>query len=135
MKELTEKLRQDHADILQALDSARELKVTTSEGFRMLKKSMARLAAHIKREDREFYPGLRSAIGDNTKLSNMLDLFEEDMLDVSSRIRAFIDKFSQNCFTEDYAREFETLYIDLKNRIAKEENVLFPEIEKLLADL
>ncbi len=134
MKLLIERLRLEHADILQCLDNARELKVTTSKGFAKLSESMGRLAAHIKNEDREFYPRLRSAAGDNIKLRNMLDLFEDEMRDTSVQIRSFMDKFAGEFSTEVCAKEFGALLEMLINRISKEENVLFPEIESLLAD-
>lgn len=134
MKELTERLRQEHVEIIQGLDNARELKVTTSEGFRKLIEAMDRLAAHIEREDREFYPRLRNAAGDNVKLRNVLDLFEDEMRGISVHIRSFMDKFTGGFNTGDCAKEFGKLLEMLINRIAKEENVLFPEIESLLAD-
>ena len=133
MKELTERLRQEHARILTVLVEARGLNVTTDEGFRKLREAMDTLVAHIKREDREFYPGLRNAAGDNVKLRNVLDLFEDDMRDVSVQIHSFMDKFTGGFGTEDCAKEFGELLEMLINRITREENVLFPEIESILA--
>ena len=133
MKGLTDRFRQDHEEILRALVDAKKLQLSTPEGFRKLREAMDRLAAHIESEDREFYPGIRSAAGDNVKLRNVLDLFEDDMRDVSVQIRSFMDKFTGGFNTEDCAKEFGELLEMLINRIIREENVLFPEIESLLA--
>lgn len=134
MKRLTDRFRQDHEDILRALVDAKQKQVSTPDGFIKLREAMDRLLDHVESEDRNFYPVLRRAAGDDTKLHTMLDLFETEMKDVTGKVHAFRERYTDDCSSMDCITEFGTIFMLVRNRMAKEENVLFPEFETLPTD-
>lgn len=132
MSDLLDRLREEHIEMFTVMKQAKDMCVTTKDGYGLLMNSKELMLSHIDREDDEFYPALRRAAENNERLRNLLVQFEEEMKEVSEIAHDFFERYTDGCSDMDFIQDFGTFFIMLKERMAKEENVLFPEYENLL---
>ncbi len=53
------------------------------------------------------------------------------MMDVSRVALEFFDKYSREVSGKEFPKEFDNLFVALGKRIRNEEDILFPEYEKI----
>lgn len=133
MPGLVDKLKRDHALIADAFVEARELGFHSSECHRHLLDVKGALIAHLRDEDELLYPSLRKAAETDEALRRTLDLFARDAQAVTQEALAFFDKYTVAGSGIDFAEDFGRLYALLAQRIRKEEDILYPEYDKLRA--
>ncbi len=126
-----ERYREEHTRIYTLLREAKEASLGTREGLERLMSARDMLLSHLEGEDREFYPALRKAAEKDAQLVRALDVLEDDIKDVSRIAREFFARCCPEGGGLDFVREFGTFFIMFMERAAKEENVLFPEYERL----
>lgn len=64
-------------------------------------------------------------------LKRTLDLFAREMETISKEALHFLDKYLSGGSGLEFARDFGRLYMNLSQRIGKEESILYPEYDKL----
>jgi len=89
------------------------------------------LLEHLRKEDEEFYPVLIEAAGQNMKLKEALEVFAKDLDNVSSFVFGFFDRYDKGFLEEGLSRDFETLFMVIRNRMENEEDILYEEYNKL----
>jgi hemerythrin-like domain-containing protein len=130
---LLEVLKAEHIVIFNVLKEAINLCVSTSKGHEKLMHSKDTMLEHLDKEDEEFYPALRKAAENDDRLRQLLVQFDDDMKEVSEVAHDFFNRYSTGCTDIDFLQDFGMFFMMLKERMSKEENVLFPEYEKIRA--
>jgi iron-sulfur cluster repair protein YtfE (RIC family) len=126
---LIEELKKEHSEIVAALNEVKKLGILSKEGQDKLTSVQTSLRAHLEMEDDQLYPILRKQAEHNKDLKNTLDLFEMDMENVSTIVREFFDKYSEEFSGEELPEDFENLFAALSKRISNEEASLYEEYE------
>ena len=129
MSILIEELKKEHSGIIATLNEVRKLGILSKEGQDKLTFVQTSLLAHLEMEDDQLYPILRKQAENNKDLKNTLDLFEMDMENVSTIVREFFDKYSEEFSGEELPEDFENLFAALSKRISNEEASLYEEYE------
>jgi len=131
MSMLVERLKRDHALVTYTLNKVKELGIGSKEGQDKLLSVKTALLAHLRAEDEQLYPALNQEAEKNESLRRTLNLFARDMEIVSKEALRFFDKYAHGGSGLEFAKDFGHLYAVLSQRISKEENVLYPEYDKL----
>lgn len=131
MSGLIKRLQNDHALLVEALDEVKRLGIGVQDGRDRLFSLKSTLLGHLNVEDAQLYPPLRAEAEKNQALKRTLDVFARDMETVSKDVFLFFDKYSNGGSGMQFAKDFGHLYALLSHRISKEENILYPEYEKL----
>jgi hemerythrin superfamily protein len=77
------------------------------------------------------YPRLKEASASDEQLMNILKYMEDEIKLISQFVFIFFDKFSKKTDSVGFDREFSLICSTLIKRIEKEEEVFFPEYEKI----
>lgn len=128
---LTDKLRREHAAIIEALSTVSELGIGTKEGVAVLLGAKHLLLNHLAREDRELYPVLRRAATDNAELRKTIEYFTHDMEAVSQTVLDFFAKYEKGGSGLTFGSDFGKLMAQLSARISREESRLYMLFDKL----
>ncbi len=131
MSVLIEELKKEHSEIAATLNEVKELGINSKEGQAKLMSAKVSLLAHIKKEEDQFYPVLRKEAESNKQLESILDSLAVGMMEVSRIALEFFDKYSRGVSGKEFPKEFESLLVALGKRIRNEEDILFPEYEKI----
>ncbi len=131
MSKLIEELKKEHGVIASTLDKIRELKVTSKEGQKKLIDAKAGLLAHLEKEDKQLYPTLKSAAEKDANLKRMLDMFAQDMNGISQAALAFFENYTKGGSGIEFAKDFGRLFATLKQRISKEEGIIYKKFNEL----
>ena len=126
---LIEELKKEHSEIVAALNEVKKLGILSKEGQDKLMSVQTSLLAHLEMEDDQLYPVLLKEAEHNKNLKNTLDLFEMDMENVSTIVREFFDKYSDEFSGKELPEDFENLLAALNKRISNEEDSLYEEYE------
>lgn len=131
MSVLVERLKKEHALIVDVLNKVKEIGISSKEGQDKLLSVRTVLLAHLKVEDEQLYPALNKEAEKNDMLKRTLDLFAREMETISKEALHFLDKYLSGGSGLEFARDFGRLYMNLSQRIRKEEDILYPEYDKL----
>lgn len=131
MPALIGNLKNEHEKIVNALTQAREAGFSNEECFERLREVKLALVAHLAEEDAHLYPTLFEAAKTDTALKSTLGIFAQDMHEVSRQVLAFFEKYEDGGSGVEFASDFGRLYALLDQRIRKEEEILYPEYDKL----
>ncbi len=126
---LIEELKKEHSEIVAALNEVKKLGILSKEGQDKLMSVQTSLLAHLEMEDDQLYPVLYKEAEHNNNLKDTLDLFEMDMENVSTIVREFFDKYSEEFSGKELPEDFENLLAALSKRISNEEESLYEEYE------
>ncbi len=131
MSTLIDKLKQEHVHLFQILDEVKALGISSKEGQEKLLSVRNIILAHLKEEDDDLYPPLHKAAEKDDKLKGMLNLFIDEMEEISGTALKFFDKYAQGGTGLDFAKDFGGLVAGLKARMRREENILYTAYNKL----
>ena len=132
MSALIDELKEEHSEIVAALNEVKELGILSKEGLARLMTAKARLLTHLQKEDEQLYPVLRKGAENNKKLERTLDLCAMDMENVSRVVLEFFDKFYGGEIPDtELQKEFENLSVALDKRKRNEEDILYDEYEMM----
>ena len=126
---LIEELKKEHSEIIATLNEVKKLGILSKKGQDKLMSLESSLLAHLEMEDDQLYTALRKEAVHNKDLKNTLDLFEMDMENVSTIVRGFFDKYSEELSGKELPEDFENLLAVLRKRISNEEESLYEEYE------
>ena len=132
MSDLVDKLKKEHKILVEALDSMTALGVTSKDGQEKLYSAKEALLAHLSLEDKDLYPVLRRAADSDDAVKRTLEVFAKDMEEISNTALSFFAKYAQGGDSLEFAKELGRLMGALKNRIGREEDVLYAQYDKLV---
>ncbi|MCH7598416.1 MAG: hemerythrin domain-containing protein [Myxococcales bacterium] len=124
-------LKAEHSNLIEMLEKAKSLGITTKEGQLIILSAKNELLAHLKKEDEQLYPVLNEAAKTDSELQRKLELFAKDMKEVSKQAIDFFDTYSEGGSGIDFAKDIGKLVGSLGSRIRREETGLYPEYDKL----
>ena len=121
---LIDKLKLQHIQILNLLDEARALGVSSEEGKKKLYQGKKLILEHLKLEDEQLYPQLMRM--ELTK--NLARMFSDEMRNLSSIVIDFFDRYEKGNEDEiELAMLLGKVTANLKLRISKEETMLYKQ--------
>jgi hypothetical protein len=133
MSDFISELKKEHAEIKDTLGKIDRMGHFNKETRVELMLVRDFFLKHLEKEDEELYARLKEASLNNKHLQDLFRQFEEEAKLISNFAFIFFDKYSSRDVSSDgFHREFNLIYSTLMKRIEKEEEVLFPEYEKLL---
>ncbi len=118
---------EEHAGILLALQVIRESGIGSPEGMEALRRLESRLLDHVEREEQEVYAPLRRRATTEPKLRRTLELFADDLEDVTRTVLAFFDRYRGGDPDDELPGRFGEMAATLKARVRMEETVLFQQ--------
>ncbi len=121
----------DHQYILQAFDRLGEAAVGSPDWRSELFEIRDRIVNHLKMEDARLYPFFRTKAKDDPRVQCIIDLFEQEMIEISKQAVAFFGKYEQSRDLDDFISDFKTVSAALQKRIWSEENVLLEEYRRI----
>lgn len=133
MAGLIQELKEQHIQLLSILQLAQTNGYATMETRELLRATRTSLLDHLRKEDLELYPVLRTASAKNPTIKETLDTFAQDMAETSKLAISFFKKCDQDGSDHDLSKEFGLLLAKLRSRIRREEELLYPLYEQITA--
>ena len=131
MPTILEELRAEHRMLLARLDEARAVNLDRAALKKSLHHTKALFLAHVGKEELKFYPRLEKAAETDLRAQAVLSLFRADLEAVAKAVGEFFSRLDADGFGDDLEQAFTALASAFRSRIAKEENLLYPEFERL----
>ncbi|RME83787.1 MAG: hemerythrin domain-containing protein [Zetaproteobacteria bacterium] len=127
MPALIQRLKGQHAALKQAL-AAFQRHPNREDQMKLLAAMKERLLAHLQLEDKELYPFLRAQAERDPELKKMLEMFDEDMRQVSGLVQAFFVRYEGGWDNDyEFLMDLGEVSARLAHRIEVEEKHLYPE--------
>lgn len=133
MAALIQDLKEDHIHILSILQLAKINGFATLETRELLRSARTTLLDHLRKEDLELYPLLHTAATRNPAILETLETFATDMAETTKVAIGFFKKWDQGSTDHDLSKEFGLMQAKLLSRVRREEELLFPLYEEILA--
>lgn len=131
MSKLIDELKREHLVIIDILNDISKSGISSKEGQQRLLDAKTGLLAHLKKEDEQLYPVLNKTAEKDQALKQTLDFFAGDMAGISRSAMDFFGKYANGGSGIEFAKEIGRLFITLKSRISKEEDIIYKEYERL----
>ncbi len=131
MSELIDDLKKEHAEMKESLRELSRMDLSSKAAKKRLMQVRETFIEHIHKEDREIYPRLKQESAGDGQLLSVLTYLEEEIELISKFVFIFFDKFSKKQSFPGLEREFHLICSTLIKRIEKEEELFFPEFEKI----
>jgi hypothetical protein len=131
MSDLIESFKNEHKTLLEGLYQIKEMGVVSPEGRSRLFSLKDYLLVHLQKEDEFLYSALKAAARGNQRIARLLELFAQDLEEITDKAAQFFAKHSTEGPDLVFAGDFGELFGAIKGRIRREENILFTEFEQL----
>lgn len=128
---LIDELKEEHKILLSYLKEANNnfgLNNEISKQKLLLARDL--LLNHLKKEDRSLYPVLKKESENNPQLKNYLQTFASEMETITNFVIKFFEK-NEKQISPDFSDDLAKISFDLKQRMGREERVLYKEYEKI----
>ena len=124
MGQLIDKLKLQHVQILNLLEEARLIGISTDEGKKKLHQGKQLILEHLKLEDEQLYPKLKQM--ESTR--NLAQMFSDEMKNLASLVQEFFNKYEKGSSSDlELAMLLGKVTANLKLRISKEETLLYKQ--------
>jgi iron-sulfur cluster repair protein YtfE (RIC family) len=131
MGELTDELKSEHKVLLEEFEKIKQLGGYTPEGKSILFNCKNLLLEHLKKEDELLYPVLKQTGVKDNSIMELADSYISEMNSISERAIKFFDVYEREDDDVDFVVAVEFLLSSLKNRISREEAVLYKKYEEI----
>ena len=131
MSKLIDEFKKEHLLISDTLNKVKNYGIVTKEAQDKLLEVKNELLSHLKKEDEQLYPFLRNKAESDANLKNTLDIFANNMNEISKAAMIFFEKYAKGGSGIEFARDVGKLYATLKERISKEESIIYAKYEEL----
>lgn len=146
MSKLVEELKSDHVTLKQALKQAADFRVPALDRVALLSQAKMALLSHLDKENTELYPKLRVVAQNDPALHCTMETFAKDMEDIARQALEFFDKYRDPAlvgeqlknnvhYSIQFGADLERLVILLGLRIGREERILYPEYDRVGAEM
>lgn len=123
---LTDALREQHAQLYVLLDEVRRQGVACAEGRARLRRAHEAMLAHLTLEDSRLYPALRA----HPATAGLARRYAGEMQQLTPALLAFFDSYDEGSIDPAaFGRSLDQLLLVLRQRIAREEDHLYPAYE------
>jgi len=131
--DLLQRLHQEHQALIETFQQIREAGWGTPQSKDILSRAERLFFAHLKLEEREFYPVLRKASESDPELHNTLLIYDQEMREIAHAILDFFGQCGQDTEPQELTASLERNDSHLRQRILREEHVLFPRFKQISA--
>ncbi len=131
MGHLTEKLKRDHAGLVEAFAEIKALGITHPDAPKKLRVAKAALLAHLQHEDVELYPALHKAAENSKQIKATLTVLAVDIENVAKLALEFFSKYESGGPAAEFSRDFSLIHAALALRIRREETTLYPLFDEI----
>ena len=142
MSYLVAELKADHVTLKQILKEAGDLTKSALERVRILGQARIALLSHLDKENREFYPPLKTFAAHDRETAAILEVFAKDMESIAPQALAFFDRYSNVQevaahikrdvqYAIQFGADLEKLITLLGLRIGREERTLYPHFTRV----
>lgn len=121
MTSLIHILKNQHAELLTSMKKVNYLGVISEAGQEELRNLKRSLVAHLKIEDAELYPALKSDEAHGAMGGHYIAETEE----ITGRTMQFFEKYKNGGRGFEFAKDFGRLHAALSSRIRSEEGTLY----------
>ncbi len=136
MENIIETLKKEHLEIQDILQKVQSSSATSKENLKLIYEFSGKLMEHIKKEDEYVYPELERLAKDDVGLRVTLDMFKDEMEQISEALHGFLSKYpdasSIDNNKDDFVKDLSRMIILLKNRIMKEEIIIFKQFQRAI---
>ena len=123
-----DELRREHAQLACDLHKLAQADVTQAETRARVRALYLRLRAHIDREEAELYQPLIRAGRQSRNVANTLRIFAADTAALTTRVLRFFEAYGEGDKTSGFCDACGQALADLRERIRREEQILYPEL-------
>jgi iron-sulfur cluster repair protein YtfE (RIC family) len=123
-------LKREHLLIHSLLEEVRKAGIATKLGQAALNKAKHALLTHLKKEDEELYPALREAAKRDSRLSELVRQYNNEMQEVSALAMRFFNTYANGGTGYHFGKDYGALMARLSQRIKNEEMELYAEYER-----
>jgi hemerythrin superfamily protein len=131
MSDFIYELKQEHSQIRVSLQEISSMDLHSKEARKKLLEMKALFINHIKKEDEEIYPKLKEVSSNDAQFMNILNYLESEIRLISQFVSIFFDRVPDKKASQGLNREFSLISSTLIKRIDHEEEIFFPEYEKI----
>ena len=131
MSDFINSLREEHTVIKESLKKISSMDLSSKEARVRLADIRELFVKHLQKEDNELYPRLKELSLSDEHLMSILQYMEDEIKLITQFVLIFFDKYSKKTNPVGFDREFSLICSTLIKRIEKEEEVFFPEYEKI----
>lgn len=128
MSTLIQRLREEHGTIASLLARVREEGSASAEGRRLLELLRVTVERHFAGEERELFPALRAAAGNDPRLKATVEVLAGEASELAREVAGFFRRAREGASGLALARDFGRLYAALGERMRREEETLFPAL-------
>ncbi len=136
MNNIIDTLKSEHMEVQNVLRKLQSGNVTGKESLQLIFEFKEKLVAHIKKEDELLYPELERLAQENLELKLTLDMFRDEMVQISEELNNFLNHYPDVASIEnrksDFIKDISKMIVLIKNRIIKEEVIIFKQYQKIL---
>lgn len=129
MSLLTKILNDEHAALLELFNKFERIDIKSQESRDQFAIIKFYLFEHLKKEDGYLYPELEKLKGGGL----IGNTFSEEMKALSDKARKFFAKYERGPFGLEFSRELGEFIATLKRRIIRENEILLPKYDELVA--
>jgi len=131
MKDFIQAWKAEHRYIAESLMGLRGVANDPHQCQRQLQEVKERLLSHLKTEDEILYPAFREKAKEDLRAQCIVDLFEQDMANISREVLRFFEKYECIGDMGDFLKDLDVIIASLEKRIWNEENVLMDEYQRI----
>ncbi len=146
MSELIAELKADHTTLKQILKQAADIRVPAIDRAAILSQAKMALLSHLDKENRELYPKLKLIAKNDPALQSTMETFAKDMEDIARQALEFFDKYGDPAlvgeqlknnvhYSIQFGADLERLVTLLGLRIGREERILYPQYDRVGAEM
>ena len=129
--QLVAELKLEHKAIFQLLEEIFELGVESRAGQDKLMAAKDLFMAHLHKEDKHLHAVLSEEEKRNEEIRETMYLMNFNLKDVTKYVEIFFNKYIDGADMDEFECDFDMINVLLRNRMRREEKVLFREFEKL----
>ena len=132
--DLVKQLKDEHKIISDILVELQDIGVSSPKGMELLQKSKETLLNHLQLEDEKLYPKLSEYAKTNESFNKVLTNFTGEMEKITEFVLGFYSNYSDSgkINTEQFLKDITTFIVTLKDRVAKEEMILYKTYNKII---
>ena len=131
MSALVDELKTEHKALFQLLDQVAELGIDSPAGRERLMAAKDLFLSHLRKEDEQLHAVMAEEEKRDPELRETMSLMKFNLRDVTQWVEEFFAKYSGDGKTDTFPEDFELINVLLRNRMRREEKVLFREFDKI----
>jgi hypothetical protein len=128
---LVNELKTEHKALFRLLDQVAELGIDSTAGRECLMAARGLFLSHLRKEDEQLHAVMADEAKRDPELRETMSLMNFNLRDVTQWVEDFFAKYSNDVKADTFPGDFELISVLLRNRMRREDKVLFREFDKI----